>query len=194
MRLVHGFGINDKSCPIKDKDRKLLKEYNMWRNMIARCHRKDVQERQPTYINCEISKNFKYYHLFYKWYHSQIGCNTPNAELDKDLIFKGNKIYSEDNCLLLPDEINVFLTKRESLRGLHPVGVHFHKPLNKYRAQINKNKKKIHLGYFSDTNSAFNAYKVQKEMHAKELAEKYRDHIDSRAYYALMSYIVEITD
>ena len=41
---------------------------------------------------------------------------------------------------------------------------------------------------------AFNAYKVEKEIFVKELAEKWKDKIDERAYNALISYQVGIDD
>ena len=49
-------------------------------------------------------------------------------------------------------------------------------------------------GCFSDEIEAFKAYKTAKELHIKELAEKWKDQIDERAYNALMDYKVEITD
>lgn len=50
------------------------------------------------------------------------------------------------------------------------------------------------LGYFQDEMSAFLAYKKAKETYIKELANKWKDHIDIRVYNVLMNYQVEITD
>ena len=41
---------------------------------------------------------------------------------------------------------------------------------------------------------AFSAYKKAKEAYIKEVATKWKDKIDPRAYEALMNYQVEITD
>ena len=41
---------------------------------------------------------------------------------------------------------------------------------------------------------AFLAYKQAKELHIKEVANKWKDQIDPRVYEALMNYTVEITD
>ena len=66
---------------------------------------------------------------------------------------------------------------------------------SKFRAKLTKvNKKYNYLGRFDTEIEAFNAYKVAKELYVKELANKWKDQIDERAYYALMSYQVEITD
>ena len=60
---------------------------------------------------------------------------------------------------------------------------------------MNKSKgKKEHLGYFKTELEAFNAYKIAKESFVKDLANKWKDKIDERAYDALMNYKVEITD
>ena len=60
---------------------------------------------------------------------------------------------------------------------------------------MSKNKgKQEKLGCFNTELEAFNAYKVAKESFIKEQAEKWKGKIDNRAYDALMSYKVEITD
>ena len=50
------------------------------------------------------------------------------------------------------------------------------------------------MKYFNTELEAFNAYKEAKESFVKEQAEKWKGKIDNRAYDALMSYKVEITD
>ena len=50
------------------------------------------------------------------------------------------------------------------------------------------------LGSFKTELEAFNAYKQAKETFIKELADKWKDKIDPRAYEALMNYEVSIDD
>ena len=50
------------------------------------------------------------------------------------------------------------------------------------------------MKYFNTELEAFNAYKTAKESFIKEQANKWKGKIDERAYEALMSYKVEITD
>ena len=64
----------------------------------------------------------------------------------------------------------------------------------KYAAQVSRFKEKIRLGYFSTPEEAFQIYKEAKEAYIKEVANKWKDQIDPRAYEALMNYQVEITD
>lgn len=192
-KLFFGFGINDKSKP-SSVNGKLKKEYITWNKMLARCYSKKSNTSKPTYIDCIASENFQNYSYFYEWCQNQAGFFLDGWELDKDLIINGNKIYSENSCVFLPKEINNFLLKRARFRGDYPIGVSYHKPLNKFRAQISKGRLRIHLGYFDTTEEAFLVYKSEKERHAKELATKYKDSIDNRAYNALMSYVVDIND
>ena len=57
-----------------------------------------------------------------------------------------------------------------------------------------KHREKSYIASFSNPIDAFNAYKQAKELYIKELANKWKDKIDIRAYNALMNYQVEITD
>ena len=175
------------------------KEYKLWTSMLERCYSGNSKNKYPTYEGCEVSDNFKSYEYFYEWCHKQIGFdNNGNGNpfhLDKDLLVKGNKVYSESACVFIPREINQLLTKRTALRGEYLIGVYYHKGDKAFKAQVNKNKgKQEHLGSFKTELEAFNAYKIAKESFVKELANKWKGKIDERAYEALMRYTVEITD
>ena len=190
---VYGVGITGTKYPSK-VDGVLTKEYNLWQSMLERCYSTNLKKRQPTYEYCEVSENFKSYEYFYEWCNKQVGFNNKDWHLDKDLLIKGNKVYSEDTCCFVPQEINLSVVTRKDYRGEYPVGVGY-KPLRKqYRARCNKFGKNVHLGWFSTAEDAFYAYKKAKELYLKELANKWKDQIDPRAYNALMNYQVEITD
>ena len=66
--------------------------------------------------------------------------------------------------------------------------------MGKMSACLRKNGRNVGLGYFNTEMEAFLAYKQAKESYIKEVANKWKDHIDHRAYEALMNYQVEITD
>ena len=175
------------------------KEYKLWCGMLKRCYSDTYKKKYPTYIGCEVSENFKSYEYFYEWCNQQVGFdNDGNGNpfhLDKDLLTKGNKVYSEDSCVFIPAEINSLLTKCTASRGKHLIGVCWHNASKSFIAMVNKNKgKSEHLGCFKTEIEAFNAYKEAKESFIKEQANKWKDKIDERAYNALMNYTVEITD
>ena len=128
---VYGVGFNDKTRPAK-VDGKNVKEYNLWKDMLERCFSEKCQTRQPTYIGCNVSDNFLNYSYFYDWCQEQIGFGKVDEkgrywQLDKDLLFVGNKTYSETTCVFVPKEINVFFVDSGASRGNYPLGVIFTK-------------------------------------------------------------------
>ena len=76
-----------------------------------------------------MSDNTKTYEYYYDWSHKQIGFGNEGDEnpfhLDKDLLSKGNKVYSESTCVFIPKDINLLLTKSTASRGEHLIGVHW---------------------------------------------------------------------
>ena len=191
---VHGVGIAGAKYPITINGVH-TKEYELWCNMLKRCYSDTYQKKQPTYKGCEVSDNFKSYEYFYGWCNEQISFGVDGFELDKDLLIKGNKFYSEDSCVFLPKEINSVLTKSTASRGEYLIGVYWSKTHKAFAAQVRKSKgKRERLGYFKTETEAFNSYKKAKESFIKEQANKWKGDIDDRAYNALMNYRVEITD
>ena len=190
------FGVGVVGCKYATKvNGKHLPEYILWRNMITRCFDTESLSKRPTYEECTLSENFKSYEYFYEWCHKQIGFGNEGFELDKDLLIKGNKVYSENTCVFLPSEINMVLVKHTPSRGKHPIGVSWYSKSKTFIAQVNKNKgKPENLGYFKTEIEAYNAYTTAKESFIKEQANKWKGKIDERAYNALMKYTVEITD
>ena len=190
---VFGVGVAGTKYPNRVNGRK-TKEYVLWCHMFERCYSDAYKKKYPTYEVCKVSDNFKSYEYFYEWCHKQVGFNKE-WHLDKDLLIKGNKVYSEDTCVFLPSEINSLLTKREALRGEHLIGVSWCKKANACKASVNKNKgKQEHLGYFKTEIEAFNAYKEAKESFVKEQADKWKSQLDPRACNALTNYEVNIDD
>ena len=191
---VYGVGILGTKYPSKING-VITKEYVLWKNMLKRCYSDKYQNKYPTYIDCEASDKFKSYEYFYEWCHKQVGFDNQGWHLDKDLLTKGNKVYSEDSCIFIPQEINSLLINNTASRGEHLIGVYWNKRANAFVSRVNKNKGESEwLGYFNTELEAFNTYKQAKESFVKEQAEKWKDQIDPRAYEALMNYTVEITD
>ena len=164
--------------------------FQLWKNMLKRCYSKASIQDSPTYKECYVSDNFKYFTYFKDWCSNQIGFNVEGFELDKDILIKGNKLYSEDTCCFVPKEINLLLVKHDKGRGSFALGVDYHKTRKQFRARCGNK----HLGWFSTEQDAFQAYKEAKEDYIKSLANKWKDQIDPRVYDALLRYEVEITD
>ena len=192
---VRGVGYLGSNLDLKSTHNgKMCKIYTQWYSMIARCYDEKYHIRFPTYIDCYVSDDFKDYSKWRDWF-DNYQYKHDGWHLDKDLLFKGNKIYSEPTCVFIPREINQVLTKREASRGEYLIGVYWDKTAKAFKAMVSKNKgKQEHLGYFNTEIEAFEAYKQAKENYIKELADKYKDMLDPRAYEALYNYTVDIDD
>ena len=195
---VYGVGVLGAKYPSRVNG-VLTKEYALWKRMLERCYSDDLKKKYPTYEGCEVSDNFKSFEYFYEWCNKQIGFgNDGNGNpfhLDKDLLVKGNKVYSEYSCVFIPAEINTLLIKCTASRGEHLIGVSWSKRDKVFMATVSKNKgKQEYLGSFKTEIEAFNAYKVAKESFIKEQANKWKSQIDERAYLALINYEVHIDD
>ena len=136
------------------------KEYVLWKDMLRRCYSDNFKKKRQTYIDCKCSENFNSYEYFYEWCHKQVGFANKGWQLDKDLLIKGNKVYSEDYCIFIPADVNSLLVKCTASRGKHLMGVHWHKKGKAFAATVSKSKgKREYLGLFNTEIEAFNAYK-----------------------------------
>jgi hypothetical protein len=122
-----------------------------------------------------------------------MGFDIPGRQLDKDILVKWNKHYSEDTCVFVPREINNLFIRRKNDRGNLPIGVSLYKG-TRFHVQVSRDNGPRHIGYFDNVEDAFAAYKRVKEEYIKYKAEKWKDKIDPRVYAALIAYEVAIDD
>lgn len=179
---------------IHTQEGKIKKEYTLWSNMLNRCYDEKELIKQPTYRECWVEESFKDYQIFGPWCSEQVGFYEEDWCLDKDIIFKGNKMYSMETCAFVPRELNNLFTLRIRKRGECPLGVHWSNKKEKYVAQVNRFGKRDFLGYFDDPLSAFDVYKEAKEAYIKVVANKWKDRIDPRVYDSLIDWTIEVTD
>lgn len=161
------------------------KNCKCWIGMLERCYSDKYQLKKPTYIDCSVDERWHNFQVFAEWFENNY---TQGFELDKDILVKGNKVYSPETCCFVPREVNSLFTKRNSKRGDYPIGVR--REGNRYVARLGGN---IYLGIFDTIEEAFNAYKTAKELYIKEVADKWRSQITEQVYEAMYNYKVEIT-
>lgn len=178
-------GCNDVDCTSES--------YLRWRDMINRCYNEKFHQRQPQYKNCTVCGEWLNYSNFKVWY-DQNKISGMELDLDKDILFKGNKEYSPATVALVPHKINTLFVNGKKNRGDLPLGVHYDNERQKYRAEMAFMGKPIKLGRFDTVESAFARYKEYKEDFIKDMAEQYKDEIPDKVYQAMMNWEVEITD
>lgn len=174
--------------------------YKSWVRMMQRCYDPYYINKYPTYIDCFVCKEWHCFQNFAEWYDDNIyKCNDERIELDKDILIKGNKIYSPETCVFTPKRINYLFTKTNAKRGNYLIGVYWQKKDNVFIAEcsyLNKKgeKKSKYLGRYDSEFQAFMIYKEFKEEYIKRVAEEYKDRIPTKLYKALYRYEVEIND
>lgn len=101
-----------------------------WRDMLKRCDPEShVVKKNPSYLG--VTCNFRDFQEFVEWSRSEYGYDFEYPfnstarmwHLEKDLLAKGNKIYSPDTCLFVPLDVNQLLVTHKNKRGDFPIGV-----------------------------------------------------------------------
>lgn len=174
---------------------KITKEYDLWRGMLRRCYSKETKKEFNRYKDVIVCEEWLNFQNFAKW------CNEnyykiegQRMELDKDIIKKGNKVYSPEMCVFVTSSINNIFIKNNKNRGKYPIGVSYNKQSNKFTSICNVNNKQYYLGVFDTSIEAFLVYKKFKESYIKSVANEYKNRIPDKLYDALLKYEIEITD
>jgi hypothetical protein len=159
-----------------------------------------MNKLRPRYVGCTVSENFKNFQWFAEWCNNQVGFGEHDYQLEKDILFKNNKIYSEDTCRFVPRTLNMMLALSNAARSTTlPIGVRKAKHGVTFNAYVGntvaKDKTgKGYIGSFATPEEAFYAYKQKKEELIAYEAEKWHGKISEDVYDALLNYRVEITD
>ena len=170
--------------------------YQTWVDMLKRAYTE--KKGRCNYFGVTVCEEWHNFQSFAKWCHSQDFFNIKDKngkryDLDKDILVKGNKIYSPETCCFVPSEINCLFIRNKRFRGKYPIGV---TKIGKYfTARLSKGfGNRVLLGTFKTELEAFSAYKQAKELYLKELAEKYRNKVCYKTYLTLINYEVDIDD
>ena len=161
------------------------KEYIVWGSMFARCYSEVFHENNPTYKGCTVCKEWHNFQVFAKWYSEQ-NHNHKDYVLDKDILFKGNKVYSPKNCRLVPHEINSLVNSSKNSELNLPTGVSFEKKSKRFRASLTVNGKSKYLGVYSTVSEAENVYKKEKHLYIKDSVLKWSGLVDEDIIVSLI--------
>ena len=196
---VYGVGITGNKYPAKTNGLQ-TREYRTWLHMLRRCFNNRCKEDQPAYNDVTCCEEWLSFENFYDWLYSQDNSekwyNGKRWAIDKDILVKGNKIYSPETCCLVPQNVNCLLLGRDSLRGSLPIGVK--QVGDKFEANCGNpfTGKREFLGTYKTPEEAFYVYKNKREEYIKQVAkiEYEAGNIIEPCYNALMNYSIEIDD
>ena len=195
-RRVYGKGYLGEGEYKVSENGKQTKQYKTWKNMLMRCYDPKYHEKEPTYIGCIVCEEWLNFQNFALWYEENY-YEIPGEQmaLDKDILVKGNKVYSPDTCCFVSQNINKLFIKRDNDRGDCPIGVCYHKQSKKYQALCSTGTGKLkYLGSYDTPQEAFQAYKEFKEALINKIANEYLELIPFELYRALINYEVDIDD
>ena len=196
---VYGHGyIGEGKYKVKENGKK-TDEYEIWYEMLRRCYDPKLHERYTTYEGCMVEDYLLNFQNMGEWIEENYyEVQGEQMCLDKDILYKGNKIYSRDTCIFVPQKINKLFNKRDNSRGKNPIGV-TELPSGNYQAYCNNGYGKMdYLGTYSIKEGAFQVYKEYKEKIIKEIIDSYEGKIPEPFYSklrtAMYNYEVEIDD
>ena len=173
MKLVYGFGINNvdyitrKYETIVDTYGKRNQRmvwccpfYKAWVRVLARVFSKSQIKKNPSYLDCSVSEEWRYLSNFKAWMETQ---DWEGKDLDKDLLVRGNRTYGPQTCIFISRKVNNFLIEHIN-SGKCLVGCYFNKRDGVFQAggKCVITGKQKYLG----------SYQTQEEAHAAWLAFK----------------------
>jgi len=150
---------------------KSSKCYLIWRAVLSRCYnQKDRAYCSYGQRGVRVCDSWLNFQNFAEWFYDN---HVEGYELDKDILFDGNLLYSPDYCRFIPKRINLLLRRSHNRQADLPVGVAFNN--GSYSAFIRRGcgSPYEYLGCFRTPEDAHKKYKEEKEKYIKKVAADY---------------------
>ena len=176
---IHKTRTNGKPCRI----------HKVWSGMFTRCYYDLGGERYKSYRDCEVHKDWHNFQNFADWYKMQ-KFYDKGYDLDKDILVKGNRLYSAETCCLVPPSLNNSVGLRHNPKGKYAAGVRLDRRSGKFNSSISKFGKEYHLGVWDNESEASVAYLSAKKEYMRELAMIYKDKVSDKVFNALFNWEV----
>lgn len=155
--------------------------YKHWRLMIDRCMSK-TKIKKP-YLDCKVCNDWMIFSNFNKWFEENY---IDGFVLDKDILSKGEKIYSPDTCCFVPSCINTMVARRGKKKNGLPTGVFYTLNNTRFFAAITVNGKTERIGTFDTIEEASRAYNNKRKEIIIQVADKYKNMLDCKVYDAII--------
>lgn len=161
--------------------------YKVWSAMIRRCYDYKSEHIYHSYYNrCTVCDEWKNMQNFGDWYDDNYIECEGRLHLDKDILHPGNKIYSPDTCLLIPQSLNSLFINVPNKTGL-PNGV---RKISSGRFSSSYSGKQI--GIFDTIEEAYVAHTKEKKKDIIKHMEEIRDILPEKVINAIYNYEFKI--
>lgn len=157
--------------------------YRAWFSMMERCYADEKRKYFRSYFGCSMCEDWWNFQTFCKWLEDEwYVCDNERMHIDKDILVKGNKVYSPETCLLVPQRINMIFMSKGRKDDL-PNGIHKNKK-GTYVAYYNG----IRYGTYNTLQEAVDEHDRQKRIHIGNVAEEYKNKVPKKVYDALINW------
>lgn len=159
-------------------------QYSVWYALLERCYKEATRKKYPSYEGCTVCEEWLNFQNFSQWYYDNIydSGDGGRMHIDKDILVKGNRIYSPDTCIMVPQRINMIFMNKTNKWNL-PSGIRMSKT-GKYITSYNGK----HLGTIDRLEDAIYAHGTEKRRCIKEIVEEYEDKLPQKVREALLAW------
>lgn len=154
--------------------------YNQWVSMLERCYCEKRRYRTMSYVDCNVCSEWHNFQNFAEWfYENRYECGE-RLQVDKDILVSGNRTYSPQTCILVPQTLNTMFINRPNNRGL---------PNGMYKIKDGFSVKYNHenLGVYKTIAEAYSVYSQKKKQEIIKVANTYKNIISPKVYQAILN-------
>ena len=183
---IYGWGINDADYLVSYRPNPEIRNvqvmcpyYKRWHGMMWRVFKSYYSKATASYDKTTIDQSFQKFMDFRNWANAQgFGPDNGNlVDLDKDILFMGNNVYSQKTCVFVPKRINNLILTSEGKRKGTLLGTSFDG--KKYTAARNINSKTGYIGRFSTEEQAHKAWQLAKADYMEDSIANYEQESES---------------
>lgn len=164
--------------------------YTRWQHMLIRCYSESHQKAHPAYVGSSVDERWFSLTSFIEWAKDKY---SEGLALDKDILIKGNKVYSPEACCFVPSYINNLLLIRQSKRGDCPLGVT--RSGHRFQAFC-RGAEKENLGRYATPEEAHSVWQSNKIDRMRGVLQRYKTEVfyDEAVYNALCLRITNLEE
>lgn len=155
--------------------------YRLWIGIMERCY--SGHARWRNYTECSVDERWHNFQEFAEWCTHQKGFDVGYA-IDKDILIQGNKVYSPETCVFVPQEVNNVFRVNIRDKGLPPGIFKGRRGFDVVSTYVQGGGNRI--SGFSSVEDAVVKYNEIKADRIDFLVETFRNELDPKAITAMI--------